>query len=199
MAKLTFSDADVRIISEKLVYEGFFRIKQVEVQYQQFAGGWGAPHQLEVFDRSPVAAVLPYDPKRDEIVLIEEFRVGCLGDPEPWLLEIVAGAIEEGESPEQMAHRELKEEAGLTTNKLHKIHEYWTSPGGSSEYLTLFCAEVDATQAGGIHGAPNEHEDIKVHTLSYQKAMERIASGNIRNAATILALQWLALNKDTFE
>lgn len=197
MPKLSFTQLDVEVLSEQPLYEGFFQAKRIQFRHKRFAGGWSETLTYELFERNPGAGVLPYDPSRDEIVLIEQFRIGCIRDTAPWLLEIVAGIIEDGETAEDMAHRELKEEAGLPLLKLHKAYEFYSSPGGSSEHVTLFCAEVDTSQAGGLFGAMDEHEDIKVHVFPYEKAMLMLKTGQIRNAITIMALQWLALNRDS--
>lgn len=196
MVNLSFTAQDVAVSQESDAYEGFFRIKKIKLRYKQFAGGWGNDHVMEQFDRNPVAAVLPYDPILDQVVLIEQFRIGCLGDQHPWLLELVAGIIEPGETATDMALRETKEEAGLSVSELHKMYEYWTSPGGSNEYLSLFCGVVDASQAGGLHGT-DPNEDIKVHALDAQTAFDMLAQGQIRNAATIVALQWLQLHRQS--
>lgn len=198
MNKITpFTSTDVEIQSETTVYDGFFQVKQLTLKHRVFAGGWSDLMQRELFSRRPVGAVLPYDPIRDEVVLIQQFRVGCLNQQNPWLLELVAGITEPNESVEDMIHREAQEEAGIELLELRKLFQYWVSPGGSSENLTLYCGRVDATLAGGIHGLAHEHEDIKVITLSAQEAIDAIKTGAINNAATIIALQWLAMNKET--
>lgn len=198
MNKITpFTSTDVEIQSETTVYDGFFQVKQLTLKHRVFAGGWSGLMQRELFSRRPVGAVLPYDPIRDEVVLIQQFRVGCLNQQNPWLLELVAGITEPDESVEDMIHREAQEEAGIELLELRKLFQYWVSPGGSSENLTLYCGRVDATLAGGIHGLADEHEDIKVITLSAQEAIDAIKTGAINNAATIIALQWLAMNKET--
>lgn len=193
---MAFTQKDLDILADKTVYEGYFRMKSLQLRHRLFEGDWSDTVSLEIFDRSPVAAVLPYDPDRQAVILIEQFRGGCYQDEHPWLLELVAGVIEPGESPEAMAHRESKEEAGIQLRALHHVYDYWTSPGGSTEKLTLFCGHVDSRHAGGIHGAINEHENIKVHVLSTTDAFALLLAGKIRNAATIIALQWLQLNLD---
>jgi len=196
MTKITpFTSGDVEIQSETTVYDGFFQVKQLTLKHRIFAGGWSGVMQRELFRRRPVGAVLPYDPIRDEVVLIQQFRVGALSQENPWLLELVAGITEPDESVEEMIHREADEEAGLKLLELIQLYQYWVSPGGSSENLTLFCGRVDATNAKGIHGMVEEHEDIKVITMPTQQAIDSIKNGVINNAATIIALQWLELNK----
>ncbi len=194
MAPKSHPDKDFEILEEKLVYDGFFQVKNITLRHKLFDGSWSMPLKRELFDRLPVAAVLPYDPLIDKVVLIEQFRVGPLRSQHPWLLEIVAGISEEGESIEDLVRREAMEEAGLDILELIKAHEYWVSPGGSSEFISLYCGRVDASNAGGIHGLPDESEDIKVHVMSSQEAFQLLKEGKITNAATIIGLQWLELN-----
>jgi ADP-ribose pyrophosphatase len=134
---------------------------------------------------------------RDEIVILEQFRVGAMLENEPaWLLEIVAGGIEEGETAAQVAHREAWEEAGCKIEQLTLISEFFTSPGGASEWLSLFCGKIDSHQVGGVYGLAQENEDILVTTVSFSEALRLVNQGRIRSAIPIIAIQWLALNKD---
>lgn len=198
MNKITpFTSSDVEIESENTVYDGFFQIKALTLKHRVFAGGWSGVMQRELFRRRPVGAVLPYDPIRDEVVLIQQFRIGALSQQNPWLIELVAGITEPDEPVEAMIHREAHEEAGIEILELVKLYQYWVSPGGSSENLTLYCGRVDATKADGIHGIPEEHEDIKVVTMPAQLAIDSVKNGLINNAATIIALQWLELNRNS--
>ena len=194
-ARLT-RDRDLEILGRETAYRGFFRIERIRVRHRRFAGGWSGPIEREVFDHAPTVAVLPYDPVRDSVVMIEQLRAGPLAHgAEPWLLEIVAGFIEPGEPPEAVAHREAAEEAGLSLAELEPIASYYTSPGASSEYLTLYCARVDAAGAGGVHGQPDEGEDIRVAVLPYAVARAALRTGAIVSSPAIIALQWLALNR----
>lgn len=188
------SEKDFEILEEKLVYDGFFQVKNITLRHKLFDGSWSMPIERELFERQPVAAVLPYDPILDKVVLIEQFRAGPMRSQHPWLFEVVAGISEENESIEELVRREAMEEAGLTILELIKAYDYWVSPGGSSEFISLYCARVDASNAGGIYGVPEESEDIKVHVISTQEAFEMLKAGKIINAATIIALQWLELN-----
>lgn len=189
---------DVTLEDREPLLDGFIRIDRLHLRHKLFAGGWSDVLQREVMLRGSVAAVLPYDPLRDQVVLIEQFRVGPFAaeDPEPWLTEIVAGMVEPGESAAAMARRETLEETGGTVARLEKIMEFYSSPGGSSQCVALFCAEVSAAAAGGIHGLAEEGEDIRVFTKSSDEALAMVQSGAIRNAITIIGLQWLALNRD---
>lgn len=192
-----FSHDDVELIERELLYQGFFRLERLTLRHRLFAGGWSEPVRRELLVRRPAVALLPYDPQRDEVVLIEEFRVGALerGQPSPWLIELVAGITEEGEEIELTARREAREEAGLELLDLLPIADYLSSAGGSDERLHLFCGRVDSSKAGGIHGVDHESEDILVRAVPRATAYEWVEQGLIRNAATLVALQWLQLNQ----
>ncbi|WP_019933090.1 ADP-ribose diphosphatase [Oceanimonas smirnovii] len=192
-----FGRQDMQIIAEDTGYKGFFRLLKVRLRHRLFAGGWGPELTRELFDRGHAAAVLPYDTVRDEVVLVEQFRVGAIHhDSSPWLLEVVAGIVEPGESEEEVVRREAEEEAGLTLGRLTRAMSYFSSPGGCSERITVFVGEVDATQAASHAGLTDEGEDIRVHRLSRREAMQWLADGRIDNAASVIALQWLALNHE---
>lgn len=190
-----FSKADVEVLSTETAYQGFFRMVKYRLRHKLFAGGWSKPLERELFDRGHAAALLPYDPITDQVVLLEQFRVGALAaDCTPWQLEIVAGIIEPGESAEDVVSREAVEEAGVTVSGLKKITRYLSSSGGCSETLDVFVGRVDSSQAEGIHGLAHEGEDIRVRVVSRQQAYQWVESGKIENAASIIALQWLQLN-----
>ena len=187
---------DYRILTHEVAYQGFFRIERFRLRHQLFAGGWTEELIRELFERGHAAAVLPYDPALDELVLVEQFRIGALQAPGgPWLLEIVAGIIDPGEQPEQVVRREAVEETGLTLGETEFICDYLVSPGGTSERIALFCGRVDASDAGGIHGLEAEGEDIRVSRVSYEQATEMLASGRLNSASAIIAMQWLMLNR----
>ena len=187
---------DIEVLRRETPYRGFFRIDRFRLRHRLFGGGLSGEIVREVFAHAPTVAVLPYDPALDSVVMIEQFRAGPFGrGAEPWLLEIVAGFVEPGESPEAVAHREAAEEAGITLTELVPIASYYPSPGSSSEYLTLFCARIEATNAGGIHGHPSEGEDIRVTVLHYTAARAALRAGRIESSPAIIALQWLALNR----
>jgi ADP-ribose pyrophosphatase len=186
---------DVNILEETWLCQSFLKLKRYQLRHKLFAGGWSQPISREMVARPDVAVVLPYDPVLDKVVLIEQFRIGAMADEHsPWLVEIVAGVAEEGESIEELAHRETAEESGLVALELLPIYRYWVSPGFCNERVELFCARVDASQANGIHGLTEEDEDIRVSTLPAVEAFAAVANGKINNAATMLALQWLQLN-----
>ncbi len=193
----TFSHADVEVVEREECFRGFYKLDRLHLRHRLFAGGMGKLINRELFVRHDAVCVLPYDPRRDEVVLIEQFRVGALDKSRnPWLLELVAGLIDKDEQPEEVARREAMEEAGLTLGALWPLSVYYPSPGGSDERVHLFVGRCDSVGAGGIHGLEEEGEDIRVHVLSFEDALARVRDGRIDNAASIMALQWLALNRD---
>lgn len=185
------------IIEQQTLYNGFFKLERYQLKHTLFGGGWSLLLQRELFRRTNCVAVLLYDPERDKVVLLEQFRVGAmLHTEQAWLLEIVAGAIEEGETPEQVAYREAEEEAGCKIEELLLISEYYSSPGGASERLSLFCGKVDSSNVGGICGLADENEDILVSVINFDEAFSLVEQGRIDSATPIIAIQWLALNRD---
>ena len=191
------SSDDVDILEKRTVYQGHFRIDRYRLRHRLHEGGWSAEMSREVFERGHAAAVLPYDPIRDEVVLIEQFRVGAFaGGKSPWLVEIVAGIIDPGETPEEVVRREAREEAGIEVGALERIADYLSSPGGASESVVLFCGRVDTGKAGGIHGQRHEGEDILVRVHSFAEVERMMRTASLSNAVTLIAVQWLALNRD---
>ncbi|AEH32347.1 ADP-ribose diphosphatase [Vibrio anguillarum] len=189
-----FTPQDVDVISKETLFQGFFRMVKYRFKHKLFEGGWSEEIEREMFERGHAAAMLPYDPARDEVVIIEQIRVGALEHAHPWQLEIVAGVIDPNETSEQVIRREAMEEAGIEVNRIEKISSYYPSSGGCSELLDVFVGEIDATQAKGVHGLDYEGEDIKVHVMSREEAYRLVKNGQIENGASIIALQWLELN-----
>jgi ADP-ribose pyrophosphatase len=188
---------DVDIIDKTPVYDGYFRIDRYRLRHRLHEGGWSGEMTREVFERGHAAAMLPYDPVLDAVVLIEQFRIGAYAaGRDPWLVEVVAGIIEPGEGADAVVRREAMEEAGCPVLDLVPICDYLVSPGGTSECITLFCGRVDAAKAGGIHGRAEEHEDIRVTVLPFAEAKARLEAGRIDNATALIALQWLVMNRD---
>jgi ADP-ribose pyrophosphatase len=184
------------VLGREIVYPGFFRMEKYRLKHTLYDGGWSDEISRELFVRGNCVAVLLYDPTADKLVLIEQFRAGAILNPDrAWLVEIVAGAIEAGETAEEVAYRESMEEAGCTIEQMKVINEFYTTPGGSSERITLFCGKIDSSQVGGIHGLDHEHEDILVRAVSFDEAYQMVVNGEIESAIPIIAIQWLALNK----
>ena len=193
-----FGRQDVQVLDSTACYHGFLRIDRLRLRCRLFQGGWSNAFTREVLRREQGVGVLLYDVRLDKVLLVEQFRVGCLDDADngPWALELVAGLVEPGESPEQVARREAGEEAGIELSQLLPVCEYYNSPGGSSEKLRVFCAAFDATRAGGIFGLESEAENIRSVILSREEALAAVATGRINNAMSIIALQWLQLHLD---
>jgi len=191
-----FTPGDVKIISKTPLFTGFFKMIKYTFQHKLFAGGWSAPIEREMFERGHAAALIPYDSERDQVVMIEQVRVGALEHHSPWQLEVVAGIIDTDESAEQVVKREAKEEAGVEIGLVEPITSYYPSSGGCSEKLDVFVGQVDASSASGVHGLDYEGEDIKVHVFSRQEAYQLVKDGKIENGASIIALQWLELNHE---
>lgn len=192
--KPSFTKDNLTVEHRERVYDGFFKMDKLKLRHSLFAGG-EISIARELFLRDEAVCMLPYDPLLDEVVLVEQFRIGAIDHPKsPWLLELVAGIVEPDEQMEEVAIREAEEEAGLTVEQLEPICRYLVSPGGACEYITLFCGRVDASQAGGIHGLAAEGEDIKVHRVAVAELFEMVADGRVDNAASIIAAQWLQIN-----
>ena len=186
----------VEIVKREECFKGFYQLDRVHLRHELFAGGMSREISREVFIRHDAVCVLPYDPQRDEVVLIEQFRVGAMGKTDnPWLIELVAGLIDRDEEPEAVGHREGQAEAGWTFSSLWPITRYFPSPGGSTEFVHVYLGRCDSSNAGGLHGLDEEAEDIRVTVWSYEDALQAVRDGRISNAASIIALQWLALNR----
>ena len=193
-ALVDFTPQDVKVLSKKTLFSGFFKMIKYQFTHRLFDGGWSEPIEREMFERGHAVAVLPYDPITDQVVIIEQIRVGALEHTSPWQLEIVAGIIEQGETAEEVARREMVEEAGIKVNQLERITSFYPSSGGCSEKLDVYIGEVDASKAFGTHGLDDEGEDIRIHVMSREEAYQRVQSGQFENGASIIALQWLELN-----
>ena len=189
-----FSSQDIEIVSKETLFQGFFRMVKYRFKHKLFQGGWSEPIERELFERGHAAALLPYDAVRDQVVIIEQIRVGTLEQQRPWQLEIVAGIIDRDESAVEVVRREAVEEAGVDIGRIESVTSYYPSAGGCSEKLDVYVGEVDSSQATGIHGLDYEGEDIKVHVMSREQAYQMVKDGVIENGASIIALQWLELN-----
>jgi len=191
-------DNDVELIGKSTPYRGYFRIDKYRLRHRRYDGGWSQPLDREVFERGHSVAVLPYDPTQDAVVLIEQFRMApyAVGD-HPWLIEAIAGIVEAGEAPEDVARREAVEEADCRLDgPLTLIGKCYLSPGGTSEHCHLFCGRCDSTGLGGVHGLAEEGEDIRVLVLAFDAAMALIERGEIRTSPAMIGLLWLARHRD---
>lgn len=196
-----FDSEDVELISRSLAHDGFLRVEHLQLRHRLFSGAWSEVFMRELQLKDPAVGVLLFDPDRDTVLLIRQFRVGMFADASvagepnsPWPLEIVAGMVDSSEGFEEVALREAKEESNCVPTELIKICEYYNSPGGSNEKIILFCGRIDSSNAGGVYGLPQEHEDIEVQVLGYKDVIALVDSGEINNAMSIIALQWLQLH-----
>lgn len=189
-----FSTADVQVEQDTVICQSFYQMRRLTVRHARFAGG-DIEVSRDLCWRPNAVCVLLYDPDKDVVALIEQFRIGAIDHPRsPWLLELVAGLIEPGETAAEVAHRESQEEANAVVRQLELITRFTPSPGGVREYIDLYCGQVDSSTLGGVHGLAEEGEDILVHTLSSTAAFALLQQGVIDNAPAIIALQWLQLN-----
>jgi ADP-ribose pyrophosphatase len=192
-----FNKKDVELLSRSKSHDGFVPVDVLQLKHRLFSGGWSEEIRRELAVRDSAVGVLLFDPKRDKVVLVRQFRTGILThEQSPWILEIVAGMAGTGEAPADVVKREAKEEANCVVTELIPICEYFNSPGWSNEKIALFCGLVDADSTGGIHGLDEEHEDILVVSMPFDKAVTAVETGDISNAMAIIAIQWLQLNKE---
>lgn len=190
-----FSHQDYSILQETNVYPGYCRVYQYQLRFRLFNGGWSAPVTRDLMCRPPAVAVLLYDPLQDKVVMIEQLRMGALHQPEgPWLLEIVAGLIDPGETPESTAFREAKEEANCDILSLRHICSYLVSPGISDEVTHVYCGLIHTPEQGGVYGITEDGEDINIHILNATDVLSMLHQGKILSASAVVALQWFALN-----
>lgn len=184
---------DVEVLERKTVCQSYFRIDRYMLKHRLFGGGWSGPVMREVFERGHSCACLLYDPKADAVILIEQFRAGAFAaGMGPWLIECVAGIIDEGETPEEVARREAVEECGCIVGRIEPAGTFLYSTGACSEVCHLFVGEADSSKAGGIHGLADEHEDIKTHIVPVATAFEWLDGHKIDNAAMLIAISYLA-------
>jgi ADP-ribose pyrophosphatase len=186
----------IELLHAETAFDGFFRLERIKLRHGLYAGGMSQPLIRERLISADVAALLPYDLRLDEVVLIEQFRIGALErGPAAWLLEIVAGRIEGGENAANVAARECHEETGCTVEGLLPIGRFFTSPHRSNEVTHLYCGIVDATAARAHAGLASEGEDIRVRRLATEEALALLRDGAIDSAWPLIALQWLAMNR----
>ena len=185
---------DVTVASLRHPYAKFFALEERDTGWRQFAGQMGKPMTRAVFVSGDAVTVLPYDPIRNRVLLIEQFRAGpqARGDAQPWSLEAIAGRIDPGETPDQAARREAVEEAGLILHDLRFVARYYPSPGAVSEYLYSYVALTDLPDdSAGVFGLEHEAEDIRGHLIGLDRLMDLVRSGEIENAPLILTALWL--------
>ncbi|PID51541.1 MAG: ADP-ribose diphosphatase [Pasteurellales bacterium] len=192
---LQFNADDIEIIKEETLYKGHFHLKKVFFKHSLFNGQKSEVIIREVLEKGRAAVAILYDPKRDEVVLVEQIRIGAVDkNHTPWLLELVAGMVEEGQDSLETVIRESFEEAGVEVKEAKKVLSVWDSPGGLREKIDFYVALIDSSNVGGIYGLPEEGEDILVHSVSRKQALEWVEDGTINNAIAVIGLQYLALH-----
>ena len=190
---------DAQIVRRETCYSGFFSLDRLTIRHRLYDGSMSGEFTREIFERGHASAVLLYDPARDSVVLIQQFRIGAMSaGMNPWLYEIVAGINDPGETPEDVVRRESEEEAGLKVDRLHFVSRFLVSPGGTSETISLFIGTVDSSGAGGVHGLASEHENIRVLVKSFDEVMSMAEGGEICNATALVAVYYLASHRDLF-
>ena len=196
---LRYGQEDVTVATIKTNYQGFFKLNEYQLKHKLFSQKYSDGITREVFERGDAVVVMLYDVLNDKLLLLEQFRAGALRAAEtPWLLEFVAGMFDENESSVDVAVRETKEEANidLKPEQIKPIMKYLSSPGGMSECIHLYWADFDSDKvsSGSVYGLADENEDILLHLISRDDALALLDAGKISNAATIIGLQWLAMN-----
>jgi nudix-type nucleoside diphosphatase (YffH/AdpP family) len=185
---------DVRVARRRQPYAHFFAVEEYDLWFRRFDGGESGEINRAAFISGDAVTVLPYDPWRDRVLLIEQFRAGpfARGDDQPWQLEAIAGRIDPGETPEETARREAREEAGIELGELLAVANYYPSPGAKSEFLYSFCALTDLPDGvAGTFGLAEEAEDIRGHLVSFERLMALVETGEAGNAPLILTALWL--------
>lgn len=194
----TISHPDMEITEAAIPLRRYLRIDTFRFRHRLFSGEWGAARNYDVLRRGRAVGIVLYDPDRDSVVLVEQFRLpAVLAGSSPWQLEAAAGMIDTDETPEAVAIRETSEETAL--NLLGDpilIQRYLPSAGGSDESVVLFCGRVDSTSAGGVHGLPEEHEDIRVVVKTLTEIEAMLDAGAIESGHTLIALYWLLRHRD---
>lgn len=186
----------VEILEKEPLLRAYSKVNRYHLRHELFSGSMGPVLVRDVIEHKHAVAVVLYDPPADSVVMIEQFRAPSYvaGTKNPWLLEIVAGVIEEGETTEEVCLRECLEETGLRPNNLFHVQAWFTTPGICTETTSLWCGKVDSSTAGGIHGLAKEGEDIRVVVHPLDSVRNMLQAGSITNGTTLIALQWLVLN-----
>jgi ADP-ribose pyrophosphatase len=190
----TLDDVDIK--SRELIGRGWGKLERFTFRHRRFDGAWSDIVTRDMYTIGEVSMVIPYDPALDAVVLIEQFRTcGLVWGEATWLFEAVAGIIDPGETPAEVARREASEEAGCEVGEPVLISVAYSSPGGYGERTHMHAAKADLSGIGGLHGLAHEHEDIRAVVVPLTEAYAATQDGRVRDAKTILMIQWLILNK----
>lgn len=186
----------LEVLARETVFDGFLRVDRYRLRHSLYAGGTSRELVRERVERLRAAAILLYDPDADQVVMVEQFRIGAHEAGEgAWLLEVVGGYVPPEESPEAVARREAVEEAGCEVGEIEPIGEFYLSPGTSVERISLYCGRVRAPAGGTVHGLDDEGEDIRVEVLAADAAIAELFTGRVNSTTAIVTLQWLAARR----
>lgn len=185
---------EIDLIKHRQPYAHFFSVEEFDLRFPRFDGTTSPVITRATFVSADAVTVLPYDPLRDRVLLVEQFRAGPYGrgDSNPWQLEAIAGRIDPGESPEDCARREAVEEAGLTLGPLIPVANFYPSPGAKTEFIYAYVALTDLPDgAAGVFGVEDEAEDIRGHLIDFSGLMDLVASGEVQNGPLLVTTLWL--------
>ncbi len=187
---------DWKIHQKQRAYEGHFNVTKYELSHEKYNGDVTPLLHRELVNRNNAVAMVAYDPVTDEVIFVEQFRVGAIEEQQPWLIEVVAGLVEENESPEQVVRRESQEEIGCQPDELIKIAGFYTTPGGNSEWVDLYIGKISVTDIAKTGGLEDEGEDIKIIVVPASDISYMLSTGEVRSAISIVGLQWFLMNRD---
>lgn len=190
---------DWKIHQKELKYDGHFKVTQYKLSHEKYDGSTTPTLQRELVGRNDAVAMVAYDPLTDELVFVEQFRMGAVSEEHPWLTEIVAGLIEPNETPEEVTIRECQEEIGCKPSELIRIGGFYTSPGGFSEWIHLYIGKISVAEISTSGGLDDEDEDIKVIVVPASDVSYMISTGEIRSAIGIIGLQWFLINYENIK
>ncbi|PVA08214.1 NUDIX domain-containing protein [Thalassorhabdomicrobium marinisediminis] len=195
-----YNSSDVDLIVARQQHVGFYNVEEVDLAFRRFDGTMSEPVNRTVFIGVDCAMVLPYDPVRDRVLVVEQFRTGAYlrGDPNPWTIEPIAGRIDPGEGPEEAARREALEEAGIEIGALKCVSAAYPSPGTTTEHFFVYIGLCDLPDGtAGVGGAPQEDEDIRSYVMDWAAFDTALNAGEFRLLPLLVAGHWLARNRDT--
>lgn len=194
---LMFSANDVQVLNRNTVYSGFASIEQVTLQHRLFENeNFSQPIERELVKRPEAAGVLLYDTKKQLFALIEQFRIGAIDDKNSaWQLEVVAGLVDEGETPVQTVIREAMEESGVQIDNPQLIFSFYPSAGACNELFHLYAADTELSHTNQIFGVVDEAENIRLHVLKFEQLESLLTQASyLCNSPVIIALQWLSMH-----
>lgn len=194
-----YFENDVEVRATKTLSSGHYALSTLELKHKCFNGDWTNWLIREQIKRDDAVCAILWDPRKDKVVMVEQFRVGVLSrqdSPSPWLVEIVAGLIDPGETPEQAIRREAEEEAGCRIKELIPIAEFYNTPGGFSEKSTVFCGIIDLPDS--LVNNPDDDEDLKIHVFEWPQ-IQNLLSNTTTSASSLVALQWLTFHHDSLK